>query len=62
MSDNQQRLIDPSNGEKVVTGQNYRVYSLNKGAEVRVEPIQDEATRKAQAQQRLDSLGGEVHG
>lgn len=47
MSDNQQRLIDPSNSEKVVTGQNYRVYSLNKGAEVRVEPIQDEATRKA---------------
>jgi len=57
----QERLINPS-GEKVFEGKNYRVSSNTLGGAMRVEPIIDDAKRKAQAAERLASLGGEVHG
>jgi hypothetical protein len=52
-------LINPKE-DTVYEGKNYRVSSNNMGT--RIEPIIDDATRKAQAAERLASIDGQVPG
>lgn len=60
------QLIQPGGqgygtGEKVQEFKNYRVYSNSNGV-ARVEAKIDDAERRAQADEKLASLGGDVHG